>query len=125
MVLLRHNLPQPTQTRLMRVNFPETLCIDQGVVPSCRFSERKVGWTFRVLWVAAVSQSSVKSRRRNSVSSSVESKPFPNNLRRSRNHYFVGLPLLGDNPGGINFFCLITSTFFYCFASSILCPHQN
>ena len=40
--------------------FPETLCIEQGVVLSCRFAESKVRWTSRVLWMAVVSQSSVK-----------------------------------------------------------------
>ena len=38
MVLFRHNLPQPTQAQLMRAKFPETLCIEQGVVLSCRFA---------------------------------------------------------------------------------------
>ena len=60
MVLYRHNLPQPTQAQLMRGEFPETLCIEQGVVLSCRFAESKVRWTSRVLWMAVVSQSSVK-----------------------------------------------------------------
>ena len=59
-VLFRHNLPQPTQAQLMRGEFPETLCIEQGVVLSCRFAESKVRWTSRVLWMAVVSQSSVK-----------------------------------------------------------------
>ena len=59
MVLFMHNLPQPTQ--LMRGEFPETLCIEQGVVISCRFAESKVRWTSRVLWMAVVSQLSVKS----------------------------------------------------------------
>ena len=58
MVLFRHNLPQPTQAQLMRGEFPETLCIEQGVVLSCRFAEPKVRWTSRVLWMAVVSQSS-------------------------------------------------------------------
>ena len=31
-----HNLPQPTLAQLMRGEFPETLCIEKGVVPSCR-----------------------------------------------------------------------------------------
>ena len=59
-VLFRHNLPQPTQAQLMRGEFPETLCIEQGVVLSCRFAESKVLWASRVLWMAVVSQSSVK-----------------------------------------------------------------
>ena len=42
----------------MRGEFPETLCIEQGVVLSCRFAESKVRWTSRVLWMAVVSQSS-------------------------------------------------------------------
>ena len=54
------NLPQPTQAQLMRGEFPETLCIEQGVVLSCRFAESNVRWTSRVLWMAVVSQSSVK-----------------------------------------------------------------
>ena len=54
------NLPQPTQAQLMRGEFPETLCIEQGVVLSCRFAESKVRWTSCVLWMAVVSQSSVK-----------------------------------------------------------------
>ena len=58
MVLFRHNLPQPTQAQLMRGEFPETLCIEQGVVLSCRFAESKVRRTSRVLWMAVVSQSS-------------------------------------------------------------------
>ena len=58
----------------MRGEFPETLCIQQGVVLSCRFAESKVRWTSRVLWIAVVSQSSVKSSRRNSASSGVGSK---------------------------------------------------
>ena len=45
MVLFRNNLPQPTQAQLMRGEFPETLCIEQGVVLSCRFAESKVRWT--------------------------------------------------------------------------------
>ena len=45
----------------MRGEFPETLCIEQGVVLSCWFAEWKVRWTSRVLWMAVVSQSSVKS----------------------------------------------------------------
>ena len=69
-MLLRHNLPQPTQAQLMRGEFRETLCIEQGAVLSWRFAESKVRWTARVLWMAVVSQSSVKSSRRNSVSSS-------------------------------------------------------
>ena len=52
MVLFRHNLPQPTQAQLMRGEFPETLCIEQGVVLSCRFAESKVRWISRVLWMA-------------------------------------------------------------------------
>ena len=60
MVLFRHNLPQPTQAQLMRGEFPEPLCIEQGVVLSCRFAESKDRWTSRVLWMAVVSQLSVK-----------------------------------------------------------------
>ena len=60
MVLFRHNLPQPTQAQLMRGEFPETLCIEQGVVLSCRFAEWKVRHAPRVLRMAVVSQSSVK-----------------------------------------------------------------
>ena len=60
MVLFRHNLPQPTQAQLMRGEFPETLCIEQGVVLSYRFAERKVRRAPRVLRMAVVSQSSVK-----------------------------------------------------------------
>ena len=33
------------QAQLMRGEFPETLCIEQGVVLSCRFAEWKVRWT--------------------------------------------------------------------------------
>ena len=44
MVLFRHNLPQPTQAQLMRGEFPETLCIEQGVVLSCRFAS-VIGFT--------------------------------------------------------------------------------
>ena len=80
MVLFRHNLPQPTQAQLMRGEFPETLCIEQGVVLSCRFPEWKVRWTSCVLWMAVVSQSSVKSSRRNSASSSVGANPFLNKI---------------------------------------------
>ena len=60
MVLFRHNLPQPTQAQLMRGEFPETTCIEQGVVLSCRFAEWKVRRAPRVLRMAVVSQSSVK-----------------------------------------------------------------
>ena len=60
MVLFRHNLPQPTQAQLMRGEFPETPCIEQGVVLSCRFAEWKVRRAPRVLRMAVVSQSSVK-----------------------------------------------------------------
>ena len=63
MVLFRQNLPQPTQAQLMRGEFPETLCIEQGVVLSCRFAEWRVRWTSRVLWMAVVSQSSENSSR--------------------------------------------------------------
>ena len=61
-----------------RGEFPETLCKEQGVVLSCRFAQSKVQWTSRVLWMAVVSQSSVKSSRRNSASSSGGSKHFSN-----------------------------------------------
>ena len=44
----------------MRGEFPETLCIEQGVVLSCRFAEWKVRRAPRVLRMAVVSQSSVK-----------------------------------------------------------------
>ena len=60
MVLFRQNPPQPTQAQLMRGEFPEALCIEQGVVLSCRFAEWKVRRAPRVLWMAVVSQSSVK-----------------------------------------------------------------
>ena len=60
MVLFRHNLPQPTQAQLMRGEFPETLCIEQRVVLSCRFAEWNVRRAPRVLRMAVVSQSSVK-----------------------------------------------------------------
>ena len=39
---------------------PETSCIEQGVVLSCRFAEWKVRRAPRVLRMAVVSQSSVK-----------------------------------------------------------------
>ena len=61
MVLLWHNSPQPTQVELMKGEFHETLCIEKGVVPSCRFAEWTVRWTSRVLWMVVVSQSSEKS----------------------------------------------------------------
>ena len=60
MVLFRHNLPQPTQAQLMRGEFPETPCIEQGVVLSWRFAQWKVRRAPRVLRMAVVSQSSVK-----------------------------------------------------------------
>ena len=60
MVLFRHNLPQPTQGQLMRGEFPETLCIEQGMVLSFRFAERKVRRAPRVLRMAVMSHSSVK-----------------------------------------------------------------
>ena len=60
----------------MRCEFPEALCIEQGVVLSCRFAESTVRWTSRVLWMAVVSQSIEVSIRRNSVSSGVEMPPF-------------------------------------------------
>ena len=60
MVLFKHNFPQPTGAQLMRGEFPETLCIEQVVVLSCRFAERKVRRAPRVLRMAVVSQSSVK-----------------------------------------------------------------
>ena len=44
----------------MRGKFPETPCIEQGVVLSCRFAEWKVRRAPRVLRMAVVSQSSVK-----------------------------------------------------------------
>ena len=44
----------------MRGEFPETPCIEQGVVLSCRFAEWKVRRAPRVLRMAVVSQSSVK-----------------------------------------------------------------
>ena len=44
----------------MRGEFPDTLCIEQGVVLSFRFAERKVRRAPRVLRMAVVSQSSVK-----------------------------------------------------------------
>ena len=61
MVLFRHNLPQPTQAQRMRGEFPETLCIEQGVVLSCRFKCRVEGATCSsCARMAVVSQSSVK-----------------------------------------------------------------
>ena len=63
MVLFRHNLPQPTQAQLMRGEFAENLCIEQGVVLSRRFAESKVRWTYHVLWMAVVSQSNENSSR--------------------------------------------------------------
>ena len=54
MVLFRHNLSQSTQAKLMKVELPETLCIEQRLVPSCRLSESKVGWTSRVLLMAVM-----------------------------------------------------------------------
>ena len=60
MVLFRHNLPQPTQAQLMRGEFPETPCMEQGAVLSCRFAEWKARRAPRVLRMAVVSQSSVK-----------------------------------------------------------------
>ena len=51
---------KPTQAQLMRGEFPETLCIEQGVVLSFRFAKRKVRRAPRVLRMAVVSQSNVK-----------------------------------------------------------------
>ena len=62
-VLFRHNLPPPTHAQLMRGEFPETPCIEQGVVLSCRFAKWTVQWTSRVRWMAVVSQSSENSSR--------------------------------------------------------------
>ena len=56
MVLFRHNLSQPTQAELMRGEFPKTLFIEQGVLLSFRFAERKVRRAPRVLRMAVVSQ---------------------------------------------------------------------
>ena len=44
----------------MRDEFPETLCIEQGVVLSCRFAQWKVRRAPGVARMAGVSQSSVK-----------------------------------------------------------------
>ena len=55
MVLFRHTLPQPTRAQLMRGEFPEALCIEHGVVLSCRFAEWKVQRALRVLRMAVVS----------------------------------------------------------------------
>ena len=63
MVFFRNNLPQPTQAQLMRGEFLETLCIEQGVVLFCRFGEWTVRSTSRVLWMVVVSQSSENSSR--------------------------------------------------------------
>ena len=46
-----------------RGEFPETLCIEQGVVLSSRLAKWKVRWTSRVLWMAVVSHSSENSSR--------------------------------------------------------------
>ena len=52
---------------------------------SCRFADSKVRWTSPVLWMAVVSESSVKSSRRNSASSSVGANQFiENSLPRSQ-----------------------------------------
>ena len=75
----------------MRGEFPETLCIEQGVLLSCRFAESKVRWTSRVLWMAVVSQSSVKSSRRNSAS-----KPIP--MFKKKNNKMLGLVLASTMP---------------------------
>ena len=60
-VLSRHNLPRATQVKLVRGEFPERMCIEQGVMLSSRFAEWKVLWISRVLWMAGLglSQSSV------------------------------------------------------------------
>ena len=63
-MLFRHNLPQPSQAQLMRGEFPATLCIEQGVVLSCGFAERKMRRAPRALRMAVVSQSSVKFGKR-------------------------------------------------------------
>ena len=57
---------------------------------SCRFAESKVRWTSRVLWMAVVSQSSVKSSRRNSASSSVGANPFL--LYCIELYFYLGIP---------------------------------
>ena len=58
MVLFRHNRPQPTQVQAMRGEFPETLCIEQGVVLSCRFAE----WPSDGLLVCFVGSGGLSSR---------------------------------------------------------------
>ena len=60
MVFFSQNRPESTQAQLMRGEFPETLCIEQGVVLSCKFAEWKVRRAPRVLRMAVVSQPSVK-----------------------------------------------------------------
>ena len=45
-----------SQEQLMKGEFPETLCIEQGVVLSCRFAESTVRWTSGVLLLAVVNQ---------------------------------------------------------------------
>ena len=82
----------------------------QGVVLSCRFAKSKVRWTSSVLWMAVVSQSSVKSSGRNSGSSHVGcNTQFPN-YRRSRTNLFFQC-------------CLATLNATYG-ANPRLCPRQ-
>ena len=38
-----------SQTQLRRGEYPKTLCIEQGVVLSCRFAESKARWPSGVL----------------------------------------------------------------------------
>ena len=75
-----HSVPAPLSPCSHSVPAPLSPCstqsllnqgVEQGVVLSCRFAESKVRWTSRVLWMSVVSQSSVKSSRRKSASSSV------------------------------------------------------
>ena len=70
---------------------------------SCRFVESKIPWTSRVLWMAVVSQSSVKSSRRNSASSSVGANPFLKKLiaevATTSSYYFYYIIIMPDGRG--------------------------
>ena len=72
----------------MRGEFPETLCIEQGVVLSCRFAKWKVRRAPRVLWTG--SRESVKCQVRqeacvpswnNQLYNTVEEQKGPRNYK--------------------------------------------
>ena len=99
----------------MRGEFPETPCIEQGVVLSFRFAERKVRRAPRVLRMAVVSQSSVKFGKKRvllvgatnfmTITAGVATSKFETRLVRSNTTCFRGVWLVNCSCCGLQASC--------------------